>query len=45
MYLGNEIYAYGPLIPAGIFALIKKYRQDFLYGTHGRQHHREEVPA
>ena len=33
MYLGNEIYAYGPLIPAGIFALIKKYRQDFLYGN------------
>jgi len=33
MYLGNEIFAYGPLIPAGIFALIKKYRQDFLYGN------------
>lgn len=33
MYLGNEIFAYGPLIPAGIFGLIKKYRQDFLYGN------------
>jgi len=33
MYLGNEIFSYGPLIPAGIFALIKKYRQDFLYGN------------
>jgi hypothetical protein len=33
MYLGNEIFAYGPLIPAGIYALIKKYRQDFLYGN------------
>ena len=33
MYLGNEIFSYGPLIPAGIYALIKKYRQDFLYGN------------
>ena len=33
MYLGNELFAYGPLIPAGIFALIRKYRQDFLYGN------------
>ena len=33
MYLGNEIFSYGPLIPAGIFALIRKYRQDFLYGN------------
>jgi hypothetical protein len=33
MYLGNEIFSYGPLIPAGIYALIRKYRQDFLYGN------------
>jgi hypothetical protein len=33
MYLGNEIFAYGPLIPAGIYGLIRKYRQDFLYGN------------
>ncbi|MDH4161735.1 MAG: zinc dependent phospholipase C family protein [Nitrospirota bacterium] len=33
MYLGNELFSYGPLIPAGIYALIKKYRQDFLYGN------------
>lgn len=33
MYLGNEIFSYAPLIPAGVMALIKKYRQDFLYGN------------
>jgi hypothetical protein len=33
MYLANEIFSYAPLIPAGIFALMKKYRQDFLYGN------------
>jgi hypothetical protein len=33
MYLANEIYSYAPLIPAGILAVIKKYRQDFLYGN------------
>lgn len=33
MYLGNEIFSYAPLIPAGIYSLIKKYRQDFLYGN------------
>lgn len=33
MYLGNEIFAYAPLIPAGIFGLLKKHRQDFLYGN------------
>ncbi|TAN44268.1 MAG: hypothetical protein EPN22_07215 [Nitrospirae bacterium] len=32
-YLANEVFAYAPLIPAGILALIKKYRQDFLYGN------------
>ena len=33
VYLGSELFSYGPLIPAGIFALMKKYRQDFLYGN------------
>lgn len=33
MYLANEIYSYAPLIPAGILAVIKKYKQDFLYGN------------
>lgn len=33
MYLGSEIFSYAPLIPAGIFGLLKKHRQDFLYGN------------
>jgi len=33
MFLGNEIFAYAPLIPAGIFSLLRKYRQDYLYGN------------
>lgn len=33
MFLGNELFAYAPLIPAGIFSLIRQYRQDFLYGN------------
>lgn len=33
MYLGSEIYSYAPLIPAGIMTLLRKYRQDFLYGN------------
>lgn len=32
-YLANELFAYAPLIPAGILALVRKYRQDFLYGN------------
>jgi hypothetical protein len=33
MYLGNELLNCAPLIPAGILALLKKHRQDFLYGN------------
>jgi Zinc dependent phospholipase C len=33
MYLGNELFSYAPLIPAGIFSLLRKYRQDYLYGN------------
>ncbi len=32
-YLASEIYSYAPLIPAGIMALLRKYRQDFIYGN------------
>ena len=33
IYLGSEIYYLGSLLPAGIYALIRKYRNDFLYGN------------
>lgn len=33
MYLGNELFAYAPLIPAGVLGLMRRYRQDFLYGN------------
>jgi len=33
MYLGNELLSCASLLPAGIFALIKKHKQDFLYGN------------
>lgn len=33
IYLGSEIYSYASLIPSGIVTLLKKYRQDFLYGN------------
>lgn len=33
IYLGNEIFSLSPLLPAGVFAIIKKYRHDFLYGN------------
>ena len=33
MYLGNELLSCTPLIPAGILALLKKHKQDFLYGN------------
>ena len=33
MFLGNELLSCAPLIPAGILALIKKHKQDFLYGN------------
>lgn len=33
IYLGSEIYYFGSLLPAGIYALIRKYRNDFLYGN------------
>ncbi|MBI5205403.1 MAG: zinc dependent phospholipase C family protein [Nitrospirae bacterium] len=33
VYLGSEIYYFGSLLPAGIYALMRKYRNDFIYGN------------
>lgn len=33
IYVANELYAYAGLIPAGIFSLMQRFRQDFLYGN------------
>ncbi|HET6514792.1 MAG TPA: zinc dependent phospholipase C family protein [Thermodesulfovibrionales bacterium] len=33
IYLGSEIFSLGSLLPAGIYALIRKYRHDYLYGN------------
>ncbi len=33
LYLGNEILSFEALIPAGIYAMIKRYKSDFLYGN------------
>jgi len=33
MYLGNELLSCASILPAGIFALLKKHKQDFLYGN------------
>ncbi len=33
IYLGNELYSLGSLIPAGILEIIRRYRKDFIYGN------------
>ena len=33
IYLGNELYALGSLVPAGIYEIIRRYRKDFIYGN------------
>jgi hypothetical protein len=33
IYLGNELYALGSLLPAGIIEIIRRYRKDFIYGN------------
>ncbi|HTG01207.1 MAG TPA: zinc dependent phospholipase C family protein [Nitrospirota bacterium] len=33
LYLGNELLSLTPLIPAGILGLLKKHKQDYLYGN------------
>jgi hypothetical protein len=33
IYLGNELFSLGALLPAGLVEIIRRYRKDFLYGT------------
>jgi hypothetical protein len=33
IYLGNELLSCASILPAGIYALLKKHKQDFLYGN------------
>lgn len=33
IYLGNELFGFGSLLPAGILEIIRRYRKDFLYGN------------
>ncbi len=33
IYLGNELFTLGALIPAGVLEIIRRYRKDFLYGN------------
>ncbi|MEW6067051.1 MAG: zinc dependent phospholipase C family protein [Nitrospirota bacterium] len=33
IYLGNEVYYMGSLLPAALFEIIRRYRKDFLYGN------------
>jgi hypothetical protein len=33
IYLGNEIFSLGALIPAGVLEIIRRHRKDFLYGN------------
>jgi hypothetical protein len=33
IYLGNELYAFGSLLPAGIWEIIRRYKKDFIYGN------------
>jgi len=33
VYLGSEIFFMGAAIPPSVYALLKKYRQDYLYGN------------
>lgn len=33
VYLGSEVFYLGALLPASVYELIKRYRQDFLYGN------------
>ncbi|HYQ48423.1 MAG TPA: zinc dependent phospholipase C family protein [Thermodesulfovibrionales bacterium] len=33
IYLGNELFSLGVLLPAGVLELIRRYRKDFLYGN------------
>jgi hypothetical protein len=33
IYLGNELYSLGSLLPAGIIEIIRRYRKDYIYGN------------
>jgi hypothetical protein len=33
VYLGSEIFYLGPLLPPAVLGLMRRYRQDFLYGN------------
>lgn len=33
IYLGNELYSLGSLLPAGLFEIIRRHKKDFLYGN------------
>ncbi len=33
IFLGNELYAIGALLPAGIWEIIRRYKKDFIYGN------------
>jgi len=33
IYLGNELFSLGALIPAGVLEVIRRFRKDFLYGN------------
>jgi hypothetical protein len=33
VYLGSEVMCLGSMLPAAVFELIRKYRQDFIYGN------------
>jgi len=33
IFLGNELYSLGALLPAGLVEIMRRYRKDFLYGT------------
>ncbi len=33
IFLGNELFSMSPLIPAGLYRIISRYKKDFLYGN------------
>lgn len=33
IYLGNELFSFGPLMPVAMLEIIRRYRKDFLYGN------------
>ncbi|MBE0425613.1 MAG: zinc dependent phospholipase C family protein [Nitrospirae bacterium] len=33
IYLGNELYSMGALLPAGLYEIIRRHKKDFIYGN------------